>query len=38
VEGRIVRGEDGLDVGDRVRVSLLSADPSRGFIDFARVS
>ncbi len=37
VEGRVMRGEDGLDVGDRVRVSLLSADPARGFIDFARL-
>jgi exoribonuclease-2 len=36
VEGRVVRGEEGLDVGDRVRVSLLSTDPRRGFIDFAR--
>jgi exoribonuclease-2 len=37
VEGRVMRGEQGLDVGDRVRVSLLHADPVRGFIDFARV-
>jgi exoribonuclease-2 len=35
-DGRVVRGERGLDVGDRVRVRLLSTDPSRGFIDFAR--
>ncbi|MDT5294671.1 MAG: exoribonuclease [Acidobacteriota bacterium] len=35
-EGRIVRGEEGLDVGDRVRVRLLSTDANRGFIDFAR--
>jgi exoribonuclease-2 len=37
VEGRVVRGDDGLDVGDRVRVKLLSTDVERGFIDFARV-
>jgi VacB/RNase II family 3'-5' exoribonuclease len=36
VEGRIVRGEAGLDVGDRVRVRLVGADPDKGFIDFAR--
>ena len=36
VEGRVVRGEERLDVGDRVRVKLLSADVERGFIDFAR--
>jgi exoribonuclease-2 len=38
VEGRLVRGEHGLDVGDRLRVVLLSTDPERGFLDFARVS
>jgi exoribonuclease-2 len=36
VEGRVVRGEDGLDVGERVRVVLLDTDVERGFIDFAR--
>ena len=35
VSGRIMRGERGLEVGDRVRVKLLSTDPERGFIDFA---
>jgi exoribonuclease-2 len=35
-DGRIVKGYRGLDVGDRVRVRLLSTDPERGFIDFAR--
>ncbi len=35
-EGRVVRGEKGLDVGDRVRLKLLATDPERGFIDFAR--
>jgi exoribonuclease-2 len=35
VEGRIVRGGRGLDVGDTVRLKLVVADPVRGFIDFA---
>ena len=35
-EGRVVRGEKGMDVGDRVRVRLLSTDPEKGFIDFGR--
>ena len=38
VEGRIVRGGQGLDVGDTVKLVLLSADPARGFIDFAHQS
>jgi VacB/RNase II family 3'-5' exoribonuclease len=33
-EGRIVRGDKGLDVGQKTRVRLLSVDPQRGFIDF----
>ena len=36
VDGRVSRGEEGLRVGDQVRVRLLSTDPERGFIDFAR--
>ena len=35
VEGRVMAGEQGLDVGDRVRVTLRSTDPTRGFVDFA---
>jgi len=34
-EGRIVRGFQGLDVGDRVAVQLIHTDVERGFIDFA---
>lgn len=36
VEGKVVQGASGLDVGDRVRVKLLNTDVERGFIDFAR--
>ena len=36
-EGRVVRGENGLRVGEQIHVKLLSADPERGFIDFACV-
>jgi ribonuclease R len=36
VEGRVVRGEAGLDVGERLQVTLLATDVERGFIDFAR--
>jgi exoribonuclease-2 len=35
VEGKLVQGGKGLDVGDRVTVKLVSTDPERGFIDFA---
>ena len=34
VEGRVVQGEHGLDVGDTVNVKLLHTDPQRAFIDF----
>jgi len=34
-EGRVIVGERGLDVGDRVKVRLLATDVQRGFIDFA---
>ncbi|MFN2443058.1 MAG: RNB domain-containing ribonuclease [Thermoanaerobaculia bacterium] len=36
VEGKVVSGDRGLDVGDRVRVKLVGANPERGWIDFAR--
>jgi exoribonuclease-2 len=37
VEGRLVAGVEEVDVGDRLRVRLVSTDVDRGFIDFARV-
>lgn len=36
-EGKVIKGFEGLDVGDRVRVKLLHTDVARGFIDFARI-
>jgi VacB/RNase II family 3'-5' exoribonuclease len=35
-EGMVVRGQKGMDVGDRVTVRLVETNPARGFIDFAR--
>jgi exoribonuclease-2 len=35
VDGMVVQGGKGLDVGDRVTAKLVSTDPQRGFIDFA---
>jgi exoribonuclease-2 len=36
VEGRVIRGEQGLDVGDTVDVKLVDTNPQMAFIDFAR--
>ncbi len=38
MEGRVVSGEQGMDVGDHVTVKLIRTDPERGFIDFARAN
>ena len=35
-EGLLVRGQQGVDVGDELQVKLVSADPRRGYLDFAR--
>jgi exoribonuclease-2 len=35
VEGMVVQGGKGLDVGDKVTVRLVHTDPERGHIDFA---
>lgn len=37
VEGRIVEGGQGLDVGDRTRVRLVHVNVEKGFIDFVRI-
>ncbi|MEO8189003.1 MAG: RNB domain-containing ribonuclease [Acidobacteriota bacterium] len=36
VEGKVVHGADGLEVGQKLRVKLISTDFDRGFIDFVR--
>lgn len=36
VDGRVMRGERGLRVGEKVNVKLIAVEPERGFIDFAR--
>jgi VacB/RNase II family 3'-5' exoribonuclease len=35
VDGMLVQGGKGLDVGDRLTVKLISTNPEKGFIDFA---
>ncbi|MGO9014458.1 MAG: RNB domain-containing ribonuclease [Dissulfurispiraceae bacterium] len=37
VEGRVVHGFEGLDVGNRIRVQLTFVDVDRGYIDFRKV-
>ncbi len=37
VEGRLLRGYEGVDVGDRLKVRLIHTDVDKGFIDFEKV-
>jgi exoribonuclease-2 len=37
IEGMLKSGFEGIDVGDQIRVQLISVDVERGFIDFKRV-
>jgi VacB/RNase II family 3'-5' exoribonuclease len=37
IEGKLVHGFEGVDVGDRIRVQLIHTDVDQGFIDFKRV-
>lgn len=36
-EGLVVRNQQGLDVGDAVKVRLVSTEPTRGFVDFEAI-
>jgi ribonuclease R len=38
IEGRLMSGFEGIDVGHRVRVELIRTDVERGYIDFRRVN
>ena len=38
IEGKIVQGDHGLDVGDVLDVTLVHTDPEHAFIDFARAA
>ena len=38
IEGKLVQGFEGMDVGDRTHVQLISVDVERGYIDFKKVS
>jgi exoribonuclease-2 len=37
IEGRLMHGFEGVDVGHRISVQLIRTDVDRGFIDFKRV-
>lgn len=37
-EGRVTRNAQGIDVGDKVHVRLISVDVDKGFIDFEKVA
>jgi VacB/RNase II family 3'-5' exoribonuclease len=37
IEGKLVHGFEGMDVGRRIRVQLIHTDVERGFIDFKKI-
>ena len=38
VEGKVVQGHRGLDVGDKIRVKLISVNVDQGWIDFVNTT
>jgi exoribonuclease-2 len=36
-EGRLMKGQEHVDVGDKIKVRLVSTNPAQGYIDFQRV-
>jgi exoribonuclease-2 len=37
IEGRLLHGYEGVDVGNQLKVGLIHADVDKGFIDFEKV-
>jgi exoribonuclease-2 len=37
IEGRLLSGYEGVDVGSRLKVQLIHTDIEKGFIDFKKV-
>jgi exoribonuclease-2 len=37
VEGKLVHGFEGLDVGERLRVQLIDTNVEQGYIDFKKI-
>jgi exoribonuclease-2 len=37
VEGKLVQGYEGVDVGDRIRVQLVDVNIELGYIDFRKI-
>jgi hypothetical protein len=37
VEGKLMQGLEGADVGDRMRVQLIAVDVEKGYVDFRQV-
>ncbi len=37
IEGKLIGGFEGADVGDRIRVQLVSVDVEKGYIDFRKI-
>lgn len=37
IEGRLLYGVEGIDVGHRLKVQLISTDVEKGYIDFKKI-
>lgn len=37
IEGKLIKGYEGVDVGDKIRVQLMAVDVEKGYLDFVRI-